>query len=99
MNIEDKSAIACSYEHRGVQHIAVFSTGNSEIAVAAFRMQGHFFWLQMVNGVLDQVLAIRARSLSCGGRDIFRRSQPETYCGAVNAGWEYSTLCAQYAGS
>ncbi len=53
----------------------------------------------MVGGVLDQVLAIRARSLSSNGRDIFRRSQPETHSGAVNAGWENSTLCAQYAGS
>jgi hypothetical protein len=51
-------------------------------------MQGHLFWLLMVGGVLDQVLAIRARSLSCNGRDIFRRSQPETHSGAVNAGWK-----------
>jgi hypothetical protein len=99
MKLEYGGAIACSYEHRGIQHIAVFSTGDAEIKVADFCMQGHFFWLRMVGGVLDQVLAIRARSLSCDGRDIFRRSDPGPYYSAVNAGWEDSALCAQYAGS
>jgi hypothetical protein len=102
LKVESGSAIACSYERRGIQHIVVLSTDDSEISVAGFRMRGHFFWLQMVGGVLDQVLTIRARSLNCDGRDIFRRSEPGPYVGAVGAGLEkstQSTLCAQYAGS
>jgi hypothetical protein len=31
------------YEHRDIQHIAVYSTGDSDMSVAAFRMQGRFF--------------------------------------------------------
>ena len=41
------------------------------MSVAAFRPQGHFFWLQMVDGVLSQVLGIRARGLSCNGSGYF----------------------------
>jgi len=63
LNVEAGSAIACIYHHGPFQDVAVFSTGNSEVEVAGFRMQGEFFWLRMEGGVLKRCLAIRGRLL------------------------------------
>lgn len=79
LKMESGSGLACSYEHDGFEDIAVISTGDSEIAVADFRMRGEFFWLRLENGVLKQVLAVQARSLDRSGRSIFKRSEPGPY--------------------
>jgi hypothetical protein len=68
--LQFEDAIACSYEHDGCEDLAVFSTGESEIRVADFRMQGEFFWLRMKGGVLQQTVAIRARTLHHRGQDV-----------------------------
>ena len=98
LTLESGSGIACSYEHHGLEDIAVFSTSDSEMALAGFRMRGEFFWLRLEGGVLKQVLAVRACSLDRGGRDIFRRSEPGPYFGAIHAGSEEKSLCAEFAG-
>src|ERR1035438_5975107 len=74
--MESGSGIACAYEHHGFEDIAVLSTGESEMAVADFRMRGEFFWMRLEGGELKQVLAIRAMGLDRGGRSIFKRSEP-----------------------
>jgi hypothetical protein len=79
LTVESGSGIACSYEHHGFQDIAVLSTGDSEMAVADFRMRGEFFWMRLEGGVLKQVLAVQARSLDRGGTAIFRRPEPGSY--------------------
>lgn len=99
LTLESGSGIACSYEHHGFEDITVLSTGDSEIAVAHFRLWGEFFWLRLEGGVLRQVLAVRARSLDRGGRNIFRRSEPGPYVGVMDTGPEEEKLCAEFAGS
>ena len=99
LKVESGSGIACSYMHDGFEDIAVLSTADSELAVAGFCMHGEFFWLRLEGGVLKQVLAVRARSLDCGGRNIFRRSEPGPYWGAIHAGLEEKSLCAELVGS
>ncbi len=79
LNLEEGNGIACAYEDHGFEDIVVFSAGNGEIRAAGFRMQGEFFWLRTEDGILRQVVAIRARSLSHDGRNVFQRSEPETY--------------------
>ena len=74
--MESGSGIACAYEHHGFEDIAVLSTGESEMAVADFRMRGEFFWMRLEGGELKQVLAVRAMGLDRGGRSIFKRSEP-----------------------
>jgi hypothetical protein len=64
-----------------------------------FRMRGDFFWLRLELGVLKQVLAVRARSLIRGGRDIFRLSEPGPYFGVVDTPPIEKSLCAEFAGS
>jgi hypothetical protein len=81
LKVESGSGIACSYEHDGFEDIAAFSTGDSEMSVADFRLRGEFFWLRLKSGVLQHVLAVRARALGQGSRNIFHQSQP----GFVNA--------------
>ena len=95
--VESGSGIACSYEHHGFVDIAVLSTGDSEMAVADFRMRGEFFWLRLEGGVLKQVLAVRACGMDRGGQSIFRRSEPGPYFGVIDAGWEEKSLCAEFA--
>ena len=99
LTVESGSGIACSYKHDGFEDIAVLSTADSETAVADFRMRGEFFCLRLEGGVLKQVLAVRAGSLDCGGRNIFRRSEPGPYSGAIDGGMEEKRLCAEFAGS
>jgi hypothetical protein len=99
LTLESGSGIACSYQHQGFEDIAVFSTGDSEITVADFRMLGEFFWLRLDGGVLKQVLAVRARSLDRGGHDIFRRSEPGPYFGVMDAAPKEKSLCVEFAGS
>ena len=70
LQLEDPTVIACTYEHHGCEDLAVFSTGESEIAVEDFRMRGEFFWLRMKGGVLQQMAAIRARTLYYRGKDV-----------------------------
>ena len=77
--MEGGSGIACSYAHHGFEDIAAFSTGDSEMTVADFRMRGEFFWLRLESGVLKHVLAVRARSLDRGNTSIFHRSEPGTH--------------------
>jgi hypothetical protein len=93
------SGIACSHRHHGFEDIAVLSTGDSEMAVADFRMRGEFFWLRLEGGVLKQVLAVRACSLDRGGRSIFRRSEPGPYFSVIDAESKERSLCAEFAGS
>jgi hypothetical protein len=114
LKMEDGSGIACAYQHLGFEDIVIFSTGNGEIQAAGFRMQGEFFWLRTEDGVLKQVVAIRARSLSHDGRKVFQRSEPGPYFsqswqfepaargidfGAGAAGSEEKSICAQSVGS
>lgn len=79
--VEGGSGIACSYEHHGFEDIVVLSTCDSEMTVAECSLRGEFFWLRLEGGVLRQVLAVRARALVRGGREIFRRSEPGSYFG------------------
>ena len=79
LQVEDGSGIACAYQHHGFEDMVVFSTGNGEIRAAGFRMRGEFFWLRNENGLLKQVVAIRACSLSHDGRNVFQRSEPGPY--------------------
>ena len=99
LTVESGSGIACSYRHQGFEDIVVLSTGDSEMAVADFRMRGEFFWLRLEGGVLKQVMAVRACGLDRGGKSIFRRSEPGLYVGVVDAGSEEKSLCAEFAGS
>jgi hypothetical protein len=99
LTVESGSGIACSYKHDGFEDIAVVSAGDSEMAVADFRMRGEFFWLRLEGGALKQVLAVRACSLDHGGSGIFRRSEPGPYFGVSDAGSKVNTLCAEFAGS
>jgi len=99
MTLESGSGIACSYQHDGFEDIAVFSAADSEITVADFRMRGEFFWLHLEGSVLKQVLAVRARSLDRGGKEIFRRSEPGPYFGEMDAGSNEENLCVEFAGS
>ena len=78
LKVESGSGIACAYEHDGFEDIAILSTGDSEIAVADFRLCGEFCWMRLESGVLKQVLAVRARGLERRGRNIFRRSEPRS---------------------
>lgn len=57
----DAGTIACAYDHGPFRDIAVFSTGNSEVRVADYRMQGEFFWLRMEGNMVRRSLAIRGR--------------------------------------
>jgi len=77
--VESGSGIACVYEHHGFEDIAVLSTGDSEMAVADFRMRGEFFWMRLEDGELKRVLAVRATNLDRAGLNIFRRSEPGLY--------------------
>lgn len=99
LTLESGSGIACSYQHHGFEDIAVFSCGDSEMRVAGFCMRGEFFWLRLEDGVVKQVLAVRACSLVRGGETIFRRSEPGPYFGVMDAGSEEKSLCAEFAGS
>jgi hypothetical protein len=82
LKVKSGSGIACSYEHDGFEDIVVLSTGDSEIAVADFRLRGEFCWMRLENGVLKQVMAVRARGLDRGGAVIFQRSEPGPYWAA-----------------
>ena len=73
--------------------------GDSEMTVADFRMCGEFFWLHLEGDVLKQVLAVRARSLHRGGKEIFRRSEPGPYFGVMDAEPNEKSLCVEFAGS
>ena len=97
--MEGGSGFACSYGHNGFEDIIVRSDGDSEMAVADFRMRGEFFWLRLEGGVLKQVLATRACGLDHASRSIFRRSEPGFYFGVIGAGSEEKSLCAEFAGS
>jgi hypothetical protein len=99
LTLESGSGIACAYEHHGFEDIAVLSTGDSEMAVADFRMRGEFFWLRLEGRVLKQVLAVRARGLDYGGKRIFRRSEPGPYLSVIDAGSEGKRICAEFVGS
>jgi len=79
LTMEAGSGVACAYAHDGFEDIAVLSTGDSEMAVADFRLRGEFFWMRLEGGEIKQILAIQAMSLDRGGRNIFRRSQPGPY--------------------
>jgi hypothetical protein len=98
LTVESGSGLACSYKHGGFEDIAVLSTGDSEIAVLDFRMRGEFFWLRLEGGALKQVLAVRACSLDRGRGNIFRRSEPGPYWGALDAGLEGKNLRAVFVG-
>jgi hypothetical protein len=101
LKLEDGSGIACAYQHHGFEDIIIFSTGIGEIQTAGFRMQGEFFWLRTEDGLLKQVAAIRACSLSHEGQSVFQRSDPGPYftpgIGFVDG--EEKSLCAQSVGS
>jgi hypothetical protein len=77
-------------------------------------MQGEFFWLRTEDGILKQVVAMRACSLSHGGRNVFQRSEPGPFFsqswefepaapgmefGIGEAGAEEKSICAEFAGS
>jgi len=79
LQLEDGRGIACAFSHDGFEDMVVFSTGNGEIRLAGFRMRGEFFWLRTEDGILKQVAAIRASSLTHCGRNVFQRSQPGSY--------------------
>ena len=74
LKVKDQSVIACSYDHDGFEDLAIFSTSESEITVAGLRLQGEFFWLRMKGGVLKQVVAVRARRLNRGGKDLLEEA-------------------------
>jgi Heparinase II/III-like protein/Heparinase II/III N-terminus len=97
--LESGAGIACACEHHGVEDIIVVSTGNSEIAVAGFRLSGEFFCMRLENGALKQVLAAQAVSMDREGRTIFRRSEAGPFAGAIGAGSDEKALCAEFAGS
>src|SRR5579872_549350 len=114
LQVEDGRGIACAYQHDGFEDIVMFSTGNGEIRAAGFRMQGEFFWLRTEDGVLKDVVAIRARGLRHRGRNVFQRSEPGPYfsqsCqfepeapgidfGASAAGLEEKSICVESVGS
>ena len=113
LEVEDGRGIACAYQHHGFEDIVIFSIGSGEVRAAGFRMQGEFFWLR-TDGVLKQIVAIRARSLSHHGRSVFQRSEPGPYfsqswqfepaapgidTGAGAAGAEEEIICAESVGS
>ncbi|HVE17327.1 MAG TPA: hypothetical protein VNB29_11365, partial [Chthoniobacterales bacterium] len=114
LEIEEGRGIACAYRHHGFEDIVIFSTGNAEIRAAGFRMQGEFFWLRTEDGILKQVVAMRACSLSHGGRNVFQRSEPGPFFSQSpefkraaseidsDAGAtcaEEKSICAEFAGS
>ena len=70
LSVAAGSAIALSYSHQGFEDLAVVSTGDGEIRVADFCMQGDFFWLRLENGVLKRAITIRAASLTHNGRNV-----------------------------
>jgi len=79
LKVAGGNAIACAHRHHGFEDIAVISTGDAELTVASFRLHGEFFWLRLENGELKQVLAMQARLLDHGGREVFRKSEPGRY--------------------
>ena len=79
LKVEGGRGITCAYEHHGFQDVVIFSMGNDDIRAAGYRAQGEFFWLRTEDGILKQVAAIRACSLSHEGRNVFRRSEPGPY--------------------
>jgi hypothetical protein len=114
IEVEDGRGIACAYRHHGFEDIVIFSIGNGEIRAAGFRMQGEFFWLRTEDGILKQIVAIRACSLSHHGRNVFQRSEPGPYfsqswqfepaapgidLGAGAASAEEEIICAESVGS
>jgi hypothetical protein len=114
VKVEAGGGIACAYEHHGFEDIAIFSPGNGEIRAAGFRMQGEFCWLRTKDGVLTQVVAIRACSLIHEGTIVFQRCEPEPYfsqswqceprppgfdTSPVASGSEEKSICAQSVGS
>jgi len=86
LKLEDKKGIACAYTHHGFEDIVIFSAGNDEIRTAGFRMKGEFFWLRTEQGILKQVVAIRAWRLSHDGRNVFHRSEPGRY---FSRSWQF----------
>ena len=90
--VKGEGAIACSCDYQGFEDVVVFSDGETEIQVEAFRMRGEFFWLRMRDGILKRVLAIRAQSLSQSGRTVFEKQNPGTYFAAKDAGLEKSDV-------
>ena len=99
LKIERGSGVACSCCHDGFEDIAVLANGDTELAVADFRMRGEFFWLRLERGVLKQMLAVRARTLERHGTYIFRRTEPESFLGPMHAGMEQESLCAEFVES
>ena len=79
LKVEEGKGIACACEQDGFKDVVVFSAGHGEIRTAGFRMQGEFFWLRTEDGILKQAVAIRARSLSHNGRNVFQRAEPGPY--------------------
>jgi uncharacterized heparinase superfamily protein len=70
LKVNGRGVIACAYEHDEFEDLAVFSTGESAIEVADLRFQGEFFWLRRKAGVVKQLVAVRARTLNRGGKDL-----------------------------
>jgi hypothetical protein len=114
LEVEEGRGIACAYQHHGFEDIVVFSTGSNEIRAVGFCMQGEFFWLRTQEGILKQVVAMRACSLSHGGRNVFQRSEPgpffsqspefESAAAGIDsdagaAGAEEKSICAESVGS
>ena len=99
LTLTSGTGLACSYEHHGFEDIAVLSAGDSEMAAGDFRMRGEFFWLRLEDGVLKQVLAVRAYALEVAGRCIFRNAEPGPYSGVLDAGREGERLCAEFVES
>jgi hypothetical protein len=89
LEVEDGPGIACAYRHHGFEDIVVFSTGDSEMRAAGFRMLGEFFWLRTEHGNLKQVVAIRACSLSHDGRNVFQRSEPGPF---FSQSWQFEPV-------
>jgi hypothetical protein len=70
LRVEGGSGIACSYEFEKFTDVSVLSSGDSEIDVGKFTMQGDFFWLRTEGGILKQAFAVGARSLFFDDRDV-----------------------------
>ncbi|HLK68131.1 MAG TPA: alginate lyase family protein [Bryobacteraceae bacterium] len=97
--IENGTGIACACEHGDYTDIAALSTSSADLCFADFQMSGEFCWIRLERGVLKQVLAIRARSLTRAGRNIVRTTNEAPYFRVFDAETRPDTLCAEFAAS
>jgi hypothetical protein len=71
---ENGAVIVCRYSHEASEDIIIYSGTDNPFEIDGFRMEGEFFWLRQRGGSPLQVGAVRARSLSYNGQEIFQQA-------------------------